>query len=129
MPIPGIENRNYTLYGENWMRPVRAWYNSDKSSIDYAALGADSGDVVVEIALANYSVFIKPYLLIQVMVKLVDPSNKAILGRCRRWAKPEIGKLDDALAENGKRFKKAFTLTGSELIKQCITDLRLVTAR
>jgi hypothetical protein len=112
--IPGVTIRDYTLFNENWLRPIRDWYNSDTSSFNYASLGADKSDAVLEVALVNYSVALENRLLVQVMVKLVDPLTGKTIGRERDWDNPKIGNLDEALSDNGKRFKQVFAQTGSK---------------
>ena len=80
--IPGVVNRDYTLLNnQNSMRPIRDWYNSDISSFNYASLGADKADAVLEVALLNYSIAIEKRLLVQVMVKLINPSTGKTVGR------------------------------------------------
>jgi hypothetical protein len=123
--IPGVIIRDYTLFNENWLRPIREWYNSDISSFNYASLGADKSDAVLEVALVNYSVALDNRLLVQLMVKLVDPLTGKIIGRVRDWDNPKIGNLDEALSDNGKKLKQVFAQTGSKLINKCLYNLGL----
>jgi hypothetical protein len=39
-----ITDRTTTWHMENWLGPLRRWYNSDVSTVDYAALGSDHAD-------------------------------------------------------------------------------------
>lgn len=124
--IPGVVNRDYTLLNENWMRPIRNWYNSDISSFNYASLGADKADAVLEVALVSYSVAIEKRLLVQVAVKLINPSTGKTVGRARYWDNTVMGSLDEALSDDGKGFKQLFAQTGSKLINKCLHDLGLI---
>jgi hypothetical protein len=124
--IPGVTIRDYTLFNENWLRPIRDWYNSDTSSFNYASLGADKSDAVLEVALVNYSVALENRLLVQVMVKLVDPLTGKTIGRARDWDNPEIENLDKVLSDNGKKLKQVFAHTGSGLINKCLYDLGII---
>ena len=46
-PLPGVERREATFFMENWMAPLRAWYNADRSPFSYSDQ-LDSG-VVLEV--------------------------------------------------------------------------------
>jgi hypothetical protein len=66
----GIERREMTWHGENWMRPIRAWYADETAGVDNRnAMGTDA--VVLEIGLLNYG-WLNELLSIQVMMRLVD---------------------------------------------------------
>ena len=72
--LPGIKNRSRTLSMENWMAPIRAWYNEEESSFYPVHLSNKNTDAVVEVSIANYEM-LRGGLLIQVMSK---PSLSAL---------------------------------------------------
>jgi hypothetical protein len=124
-PLPGITDKNYTYFGENWLAPIREWYNTDMSSYDYVAHQATINEMIVEVAVLNYSMGIEGHLLLQVMVKLIDPRTGKTLGRARASANPQLS-ATRAFEDNGKLFKQVFRETGSDLVHQCLKKLGLV---
>ncbi len=124
-PIPDLANREYTFWGENWSGPIRAWYRQTESTVPYQA-GAEKVDAVVEVGLCNYEITSDNKLLLQVMVKVVDPASRVVRGRARASAHPALGALDQAFADGGRRFKEIFQRTGKELLAQCFKEMGLI---
>ncbi len=128
-PIPAVQNRDYTLFMENWMAPIRAWYNDTKPVSGYAGIPSGQPLYVLEVGVANYEI-VEDKLLMTVMMKMIDPSDGHVLGRARalmNTAKmPVVGPLDQAFGDNAKRFKAVVTAEGYTLVKECLTQLRLV---
>jgi len=118
--IPGITNRGRTIFLENWMAPIRAWYNQDISSFDYKSYRERKVDAVLEVGLANYSLS-RTFLLVQVMMKLIDPATGKVLGRARNVEFAGIKKMDKLFIDNGLPFKELFAATGK---KPVIDDLK-----
>jgi hypothetical protein len=123
-PIPGITERDYTYFGENWLAPIRQWYNAEKSIYNYVAHQVSGNESIIEVALINYSVGIDDHLLLQVMVKLVDPLTGKTIGKARASANPHLA-AKTAFRDNGKIFKQVFRETGSDLVHQCLKKLGL----
>jgi hypothetical protein len=123
-PMPGISDRSYTILGENWMAPMRAWYNAERSEYDYVAHQVSRNETILEVAMF-YSVYIEDRLFIQVSLRLVDPVTSKTLGRSRAYADPKM-QLDAAFADGGTVFKQLFLDTGSALVRQCLGQLGLV---
>lgn len=124
-PIPGITDRSYTYFGENWMAPIREWYNAEQSNYDYVTHQASGNEMILEVALINYSMGIEDHLMLQVMLKLVDPLTGKTLGRARAWANPQLS-ANSAFEDNGKLFKQVFSEKGSDLVHQCLKTLGLL---
>lgn len=123
--IPGVTERSYTVFGENWLAPIRAWYNAEQSSYDYSAHQVSQHDTILEIGISNYSVYLEDRLLLQVHCRLVDPTTGKTLGRARASADPRM-QMETAFADGGKVFKKVFRDTGGKLTGQCLEELRLL---
>ena len=54
LALPRIVDRNRTYLMENWLAPIRAWYNENESSFGYVQLLNKDIDAVVEVGIANY---------------------------------------------------------------------------
>lgn len=112
---PGITNRERTVLLENWMAPMRDWYNQDFSPFDYRAYRDQDVDAVLEVGLLNYSLY-RDHMILQVMLRLVDPGTGQILGRERQTDLTRIERPDSLFEENGKLFKDLFAETGGKLL-------------
>lgn len=80
---PGIATRERAVFLENWMAPMRDWYNQDFSPFDYRAYRDQDVDTVLEVGLLNYSLY-RDHMILQVMLRLVDPGTGRVLGRARQ---------------------------------------------
>jgi hypothetical protein len=118
--IPGITKRKRTLTGENYMAPIRSWYNQELSSFDYKSYKEGGVDAILEVGMSNYSL-LPNKLLVQVMVKMVDPASGRVLGRARNYELATIAEMDKLFINDGKNFKELFAATAN---KPMIEDLR-----
>lgn len=123
--IPGIHDRGRTVLMENWMAPIRAWYNDSSPSTQYLALAADGVDAVAEVGVSNYEVF-SARLLLQVHVKLIDTASGQMLGRARASSFTDLPSMDEAFASDAKRFKASVSSAGNQLVLACLQELRIV---
>ena len=121
-PIAGIQDRGQTVLMENWMAPVRAWYNDESPSPRYAALRVNGVVAVAEIGISNYEVYAGK-LLLQVHVKLIEPATGQLLGRARASSFTELPSMDEAFADDAKRFKASASRAGALLLAQCLGEL------
>jgi len=121
-PLPGVERREATFYMENWMKPIRAWYNADRSPFSYSDQ-PDSG-VVLEIGLSNYEMSLGLFS-IQVMVKVVDPATGMVIANARKFSNTRIEELDSLFEDGAAAFKQLFREITAELVQECIDKLRL----
>lgn len=124
-PMPGVEERGRTVLMENWMTPIRAWYNDDTPSQRYAALAAEGIEAVAEVGISNYEVYAGK-LLLQVHVKLIDPATGKVLGRTRAHSFTALPPMDEAFAADAQRFKESVIHAGRPLIAACMKELHLL---
>ncbi len=87
---------------------VKRWYNEDVTRIDYSSLKLERLDAILEVGII-------PTELLQVMVRLVDPTTKQVLGRAREWSNPGI-----------LRFLRSTKEAPRDLVTQCLKDLGLL---
>lgn len=127
-PVPGIQDRGRTFLMENWMAPIRAWYNDAAPSSRYAALAANGIEAVAEVGISNYEVF-SGKLLLQVHVKLIEPVSGKLLGRARASSFTELPPMDEAFAADAKLFKESALRAGTTLLAACLRELGIEAKR
>jgi hypothetical protein len=108
--LSGVERSQSPADVESDVRTrIIRWYKEDATRIDYSGLGLPGLDAILEVGILEY------YPL-QVMVRLVDPTTKQVLGRARDWKNPSL-------------FPVPYSWTKGEptdLITQCLKDLGLL---
>lgn len=127
-PIPGVKDRSYTVLMENWLAPIRAWYNETEPVTNYSSFSSDQSLFILEVGVSNYELVLDG-LLLQVIIKMIDPSNGLVIGRARAsnaWKVPKLYPYEQAFADDARRFKETFSETGQELLKKCLIKLGLV---
>jgi hypothetical protein len=128
MPQEPEGNRERTFFMENWMEPIRAWYNQDISSFDYKSYRERKVDAVLEVGLSNHMLS-RSILLVSVMLKLIDPSTGKVLGRARNAEIVEIKKMDKLFIDSGLPFKELFAATGKKPVIENLKYLGLLPDR
>lgn len=123
--IPGVTFRGRTVLMENWMAPIRAWYNGDTSPFDYSDLGKERVDGVLEVGILNYEIAGELFL-VQVMLKLVDSQSGKVLGRAREWANSKVDSPERVFAGDAQRFKELFARITAPLVASNLKAIGLV---
>lgn len=129
--IPGMKNRGYTATMENWLGPIRAWYNDTSPVADYGDIRNDQPMFVLEVGVMNYEIESNGELLVQVAMKMIDPVTGSVIGRTRAANNrdmPKLGPVEQAFAGDAGRFKEAFQNTGRKLTEKCLAELGLTPA-
>ncbi len=97
------------------------WYAEEVTRTDYRGLGVDGVDAILEVGTYLYEYDAQGRLdKLGVMVRLVDPTTKQVLGRAKAWRSMLFRVLKPMWP--GQREKAV----GRELVVQCLTDLGLV---
>ena len=122
-----IADRSMTWHMENWMGPVKHWYNADVSSVDYAAIDSYHSDAVLEVGVFSYQYY-RESLILHVFVKLIDPHTKQVLGRAKKitFPPPDAGPLAPLLQKDAEGMKRLIVETGNRLVTTCLTAIGLV---
>lgn len=126
-PIPNVTDRSYTLTLENWMGPIRDWYNDSGPVKGYESMNSQGPLLVLEVGLSNYEIA-GGQLFVQVHMKLIDPTDGRVVGRTRAanpFDMPKVTPLETTFANSGKEFKEIFATTSRALIRTCLSDLGL----
>ncbi|MGH8602327.1 MAG: hypothetical protein ACREXR_05995, partial [Gammaproteobacteria bacterium] len=104
-----------TAHLENWRHSVRQWYNQATASVNNGQFGVDPVDAVLEVGLGRYCIW-EEQVQLQVLMKLIDPYTKRVLGRMSSEAHPTLGHAGALLSGDGEKFKQLVTQTGTRLI-------------
>jgi hypothetical protein len=111
----------------NWHGAIRQWYNQDTSPVDYRAHGPERIDAVLEVGIGTYRIF-EAQAPLQVLVKLIDPETRQVIGRTGIEAFPVEGTAQTLLAYDAEKFKALVADTGARLIRRGLSDLGLPSA-
>ena len=121
-PLPGVVERDATFFMENWMAPLRSWYNESPSTFDYS--DQSKSDAVLEVGLLNYELT-SGYLLVQVVMKLIDPSTGMVLANARNFSNTRVEDVDLLFDDDAAGYKHFFKTITAALVEDCIEDLGL----
>ena len=120
--LSGVEERDATFFMENWMAPLRSWYNESPSTYDYT--GQPKFSAILEVGLLNYELT-TGYLLVQVVTKLVDPSTGVILANARNFSNTKVEDVEKLFENDADGYKRFFQTIAAGLVEDCIADLGL----
>jgi hypothetical protein len=126
-PLPlasGDRTANLAL----WHGAIRDWYGQDTSPVDYRLHGPERIDAVLEVGVGTYRIF-ENQAPLQVLVKLIDPISRKVIGRTAAEAFPVEGTAPVLLAHEAEKFKQLVSTVGAKLIKQGLSDLGLPATR
>jgi hypothetical protein len=121
-PLPNVNRREATRHMENWMAPIRAWYNADISPFNYS--DQPNSGATLEVGISNYELS-AGYFLVQVMMKLVDPASGSVIANARKASNRKVDDLDSLFEGDATGFKQLFHETTVPLVKECIDKLGL----
>lgn len=127
-PLPGVAQREVTALMENWMAPLRAFYNETKPDSTYVSLGSGPSVAVLEVGVMNYEVGLGSHLLVQVFMRLVDPATGRLIGRARAsdpFHPLSVDPLEDTLANDAAKFKVIFDAATRRLVADVLQQLGL----
>jgi len=116
------EDRNTNL--GNWHDAIEQWYGQDISSIAYWPSDLEQVDALLEVGIGTYRIF-NAQTSLQVLVKLVDPKTRQVLGRTRARAFSSEDSAQTLLSQDAGKFKQLVTLMGTQLLTHALSDLRL----
>jgi hypothetical protein len=102
----------------------QALVRSDVSTIDYASLGSAKSDVILEVGVLNYEYGLERVIL-QVWVKLIDPSTRQVLGRARSFEQSTAQPLAPLLQNDAQGMKRLVLEMGNRLLAKCLADVGL----
>ncbi|MGZ5526720.1 MAG: hypothetical protein ACXWFF_17065 [Methylomonas sp.] len=116
------EDRNANL--GNWHDAIEQWYGQDISSVDYRPSDLEQVDALLEVGIGTYRIF-NAQTSLQVLVKLIDPKTRQVIGRTRARAFSAEDSPQALLSQDTEKFKQLVTLLGTQLLTQAFGDLGL----
>jgi hypothetical protein len=120
-----VDNREVTWHMEDWLGPIRRWYGEEQSLYDYSKIISKEVDIVLEVGICNYELAFDG-LLVQVMLKMIDPATGKTLGRVRNYEYQKVPPINELLANDGNEFKLIFNRIGQELINKSLIEIGLL---
>jgi hypothetical protein len=123
-PIPSLEDRSITFLMSNWYGPIKKWYGSDPTELDYSNI-PDDVDAVLEVGLSGYT-YPHSEVYLTVFLRLVEPETKSVIARTTKYTDYKVGRPEEAFADNGLIFKERFASSGGELIRKCLASIGLI---
>lgn len=126
--LPSITNRDITLFLENWLGPIREWYNSVDNGFACDQERIGRANLVLEAGISNYEI-VKGHLFLQVHLKLLDAGTGRVLGRDRAgnpFNMPNVRPLRESFSDNARIFKSVFDSTAYALARESLSKLGLI---
>jgi hypothetical protein len=127
-PVPGLRDRGRTVLMENWLAPIRAWYNDTTPAPCRDAVPTVGASYRLEVGILNYEI-IGDRLLLQVMMKVVDCSSGAVVGRSRAAVEPgsmpRVAPFAETFAGDAAPFKEIVSAQCRPLVRTCLARLGL----
>jgi hypothetical protein len=123
--LPGVESREWTWHGENWMKPRRAWYRRNDSLVDAGATKELNTDAILEIAAGPVEVG-RESLYLHVALKLISSSTNEVLGRSNCVDFVETAPLEDLFQNQGQLFKSIYGEISDRILDQCMRKAGLL---
>lgn len=121
-PVPGMETRNYTFFGENWLKPIRKWHREKTSSVEHFDIDATDVAYVLEIAISNYELTGSRFML-AVHVKIVDATSRHVLDSTRQWKQFRTPSFDELFENDAAGFRELYKVSSRKLIEKALADV------
>lgn len=116
------EDRNANL--GNWHDAIEQWYGQNMSSVDYRPSDLEQVDALLEVGIGTYRIF-NAQTSLQVLVKLIDPKTRQVIGRTRARTFSAEDSPQTLLSQDAEKFKALVTLMGTQLLTRAFGDLGL----
>jgi len=120
-----ITDRSISWHMQNWQGPIRRWYDSDPSTLDYKTIVSKHADAILEVGVLNYEYF-SERLCLMVVVKMIDSRTKQVLGRAKNYSYSKVGPLTPLLQNDGEGMKRLIIETGNGLLVKCLSEIGLI---
>jgi len=108
----------------NWRSAIEQWYGRNMSSVDYRQHGLEHVDAVLEVGIKTYRIF-NAQTSLQVLIKLVDPSTRQIIGRISAKTFSVEDSPQSLLNDEAEKFKRLVADMGTQLVTDGLSDLGL----
>jgi len=123
-----VREEQYTLSSSGRIdsgSALQEWYGGMTSTLNPAGLGEGGKTRVLELGLPDYGL-LEDRLVLQVLVKVVDPSTGQVVARAGNRAAIDIGSPEKLFIHGGRKFKTVFAAEGRRLLERNLRDLGLI---
>jgi len=104
---------------------LQDWYRRNTSTLNPVELGELRKTRVLELGLSEYAL-LDDQLLLQVLVKIVDPSTGEVTARAGNQALVDIGSPEQLFTHGGRKFKTVFAAEGRRLLEKNLQDIGIL---
>jgi hypothetical protein len=108
----------------NWHDAIEQWYGQDISSVAYRPSDLEQVDALLEVGIGSYRIF-NAQTSLQVLVKLIDPKTRQVIGRTRARTFSAEDSPQTLLSQDAEKFKQLVSLMGTQLLTQAFGNLGL----
>ena len=120
-----VADRSANASLESWLAVGRRWYNSDESMLAPEVQAGLTGDAILEIGVLSYEYF-ADRLMLQVMVKLIDPHTNRVVARAREFSAHKAQSVSVMMQNQGTPMRELVDSTGQALLTECLQRIGLV---
>ncbi|MDD5035399.1 MAG: hypothetical protein PHE55_11655, partial [Methylococcaceae bacterium] len=121
LPIAASERTANLVH---WQEAIRQWYKQDTSPLDYRVGVSGRADAVLEVGIGTYQI-LDVQTPLQVLLKLVDPVSRRVIGRISVDAYPVRDSAEILLDHEAEPFKRQVAEIGARLIARGLSELGL----
>ena len=126
-----VREEQHTLSSSGRSDPrslLQDWYHRNTPALNPVELGEVTKTRVLELGLSDYAL-LEDQLLLQVLVKIVDPSTGEVTARPGNRALVSIGSPEELFTHGGRKFKTLFAAEGRRLLERNLRELGLLPGR
>lgn len=123
-----VREEPYTLSSSKRDDPhvlLQEWYRRNTSAMNPLELAQPAKTRILELGLPDYAL-LEDQLLLQVLVKMVDPSTGKVTARAENRASVSIGSPEELFTHGGKKFKSVFAVEGKRLLEKNLRDIGIL---
>jgi hypothetical protein len=107
---------------------LQDWFRRNTAALNLEELEQMSNTRVLELGLSDYAL-LDDQLLLQLLVKIVDPSTGQVTARAGNQALIDIGSPEQFFTHGGRKFKTVIVAEGRRLLERNLRDLGLLPGR
>lgn len=107
---------------------LQDWYQRNVPALNPDELGDTTNTRVIELGLPEYALM-DDQLLLQVLVKIVDPSTGQVTARAANRVMIDIESPEKLFIHGGREFKTVFVAEGRRLLERNLRDLGVLPGR
>ena len=126
-----VREESHTLPSSGRSDPhslLQDWYHRNTPALNPEDFGEVTNTRVLELGLSDYAL-LDDQLVLQILVKIVDPSTGQVTARAGNQALIDIGSPEQFFTHGGVKFKTVVVAEGRRLLERNLRDLGLLPGR